>query len=76
MSEGMFSQEKSCENSDSNETDLEKKLMISAMVFASSEDEKMPEEDSENFDNEFHERTLENVVDEEGPSICWRLCGI
>ncbi|XP_066962006.1 uncharacterized protein [Macrobrachium rosenbergii] len=66
MSEGMFSKEKSCENNGLNETELEKELMISAMVFASSEDEKMPEEETDNVDTEFAERTSENVADEEG----------
>ena len=49
LSVGMFRNEKS-ENNDSNETELERELIISAMVFASIEEEKMPEENSENFD--------------------------
>ena len=66
ISEGMFRNENSCENSDSNETELQRELTISAMVFASIEEEKMLEENSENFDTEFQERTLETAADEEG----------
>ena len=66
ISEGMFNKDKSSVNNESNENELEKELMISAMVFAATEDEKIQQEESEDLNLEFQEKTLETVADEEG----------